>query len=136
MITDFIGSEQADIRSHTLVTSQFINVLWSSSKGDIKSQRATGMIIGKLRGTGRRTGRLGLLLSFTGTVNKSPGTSMRGCGGIFFHRSPSLPLIANGRLTLTALLRGGGLGRSRQCDVRCGCHSEQGHQSRAAIAPS
>jgi cellulose synthase operon protein C len=48
VITDYIGVEKADMRSHTMVTGQFMWELWARSNGDMKSQHATGMILGKL----------------------------------------------------------------------------------------
>jgi hypothetical protein len=48
VITDYIGGENADIQSHTIVTGQFLSELWAKSNGDMKSQRATGMILSKL----------------------------------------------------------------------------------------
>jgi cellulose synthase operon protein C len=48
VVTDFIGSQTADMRSHTLVVYHFVSGLWSESKGDLRSQRATGMILSKL----------------------------------------------------------------------------------------
>jgi cellulose synthase operon protein C len=48
VITDYIGVEKADMQSHSAVTGQFLWELWASSNGDMKSQRATGMILGKL----------------------------------------------------------------------------------------
>lgn len=47
-ITNFIGSKDADMRSHLLVTIRFLNALWASRKGDLKCQKATGIIVGKL----------------------------------------------------------------------------------------
>jgi cellulose synthase operon protein C len=47
-ITDFIGSPSADIRSHTLVVYHFLSALWRAAKGNLRSQKATGMILGKL----------------------------------------------------------------------------------------
>ena len=47
-VTDFIGSQTADMRSHTLVVYHFLAGLWLDSKGDLRSQRATGMILDKL----------------------------------------------------------------------------------------
>jgi hypothetical protein len=36
------------MRSHLLVTIRFLNALWASRKGDLKCQKATGIIVGKL----------------------------------------------------------------------------------------
>ena len=36
------------MRSHTLVVYHFLAGLWLDSKGDLRSQRATGMILDKL----------------------------------------------------------------------------------------
>jgi cellulose synthase operon protein C len=47
-ITNFIGSKDADMTSHLLVTIRFLNALWASRKGDLKCQKATGIIVGKL----------------------------------------------------------------------------------------
>ena len=48
VITEFIGSQNADMRSHTLVVYHFLSALWRAAKGDPKSQKATSMIISKL----------------------------------------------------------------------------------------
>ena len=47
-VTDFIGPQTADMRSHTMVVYHFLSGLWLNSKGDLRSRRATGMILGKL----------------------------------------------------------------------------------------
>jgi cellulose synthase operon protein C len=48
IITDFIGGKNADMRSHLLVTMKFLARLWNVRKGDLKCQKATGIIVGKL----------------------------------------------------------------------------------------
>jgi hypothetical protein len=47
-ITDFIGNKSAEMHSHTRVTIGFLAGLWNDSKGDLKCQKATGIIVGKL----------------------------------------------------------------------------------------
>jgi hypothetical protein len=47
-VTDFIGSQTADMRSHTMVAYHFLSALWRVRKGDLRSQRATGLILTKL----------------------------------------------------------------------------------------
>jgi hypothetical protein len=48
VITDYIGLEKAEMKSHTMVTAQFLWELWGRSNGDMKSQRASGIILSKL----------------------------------------------------------------------------------------
>jgi tetratricopeptide (TPR) repeat protein len=48
VITHYIGMENADMQSHTIVAGQFLWDLWARSNADMKSQRATGMILSKL----------------------------------------------------------------------------------------
>jgi hypothetical protein len=47
-VTEYIGSRNADMRAHVKVTATFLIDLWRISDPDLKSQAATGLIIGKL----------------------------------------------------------------------------------------
>ena len=48
VITDFIGGRQADMRSHTMVTGQFLAGLWNEPVIVLKAKAATGLLLNKL----------------------------------------------------------------------------------------
>lgn len=48
IITDFIGTNDADMMSHTKVAAGFVWKLWEDTNGDTRAQKATSIIFGKL----------------------------------------------------------------------------------------
>jgi hypothetical protein len=65
-VTDYIGSASADMVAHAKVTSTLLLDLWSRSDPDLKTQRATSLIVRKLL---RRTDWatwLALVIAFIG----------------------------------------------------------------------
>jgi cellulose synthase operon protein C len=48
VITEFIGNKNAEMNSHSMVTARLLAGLWATFRGDLKCQRATGIIVGKL----------------------------------------------------------------------------------------
>jgi hypothetical protein len=47
-LTTFIGNPDADMQTHIKVSAEFLLSLWKDTGGDLRTQRATGLLIAKL----------------------------------------------------------------------------------------
>lgn len=47
-LTDFIGTETADMRSHISVTAEFLRTIWTAGSISVRTMAATGLIVEKL----------------------------------------------------------------------------------------